>query len=730
MEPQHATGGISNLSSATVHGQHNQVGINHGGIVHNNYYAAAPLGVDRVPEQLPPGTVRFINRDRDIDALDAWLRDLQAESDPGLAVVSGLPGVGKTETVCHWARRTRDRFPGGRLFVDFAQLRKYTVGGDLNEALRWFLIGFGVSEDYMPAPFAERLALYRDHAARRCLLVVLDDVPDPEVVAALAPTGPGSVLIATSTAVLGEYGGDYRLQRLDPFGQEAGTHMLAALAGEERIAADPAAAARLVDLCGGLPVALRVAAARLRRSAWLTVPALVDELADESVRLAALSRSPGRQGTEETKENSVSAALNLAYHHLPNNQARLYRVLGLAPFPAFDADTAAAAAQLPQTAARELLDDLVESGLLQVDPTGYYRLHSLVHLHARDCAGADEPQQERHAISARFLAHYLQRTALADRALRADRLRIVNLDEVIAQAHDPFQRDEEDSPKGRALAWLERERPALLAVLREAERQEQDRSVWELAEVLSVLYLHHRHVGEWEETLRMGAAAAARQGRPDAEARLRSMLSRPLLDQNRDVEAKEQLERALTCAKVSGHTALRASVQEFWGRYWERHDLALAEQAIRCCLALNRQAGESRGEALALYFLGTLQNSAGDPEAALVTLDQALARFAACQPPDVRMAPRVLTDRGRVHAGLGHAEPARHDLESAVEALMAQDATHYEAQARVALADLLQSEGQPPETWRPHLERARQIYHEGGSPEAVVLKARLEELST
>ncbi len=169
----------------------------------------------------------------------------------------------------------------------------------------------------------------------------------------------------------------------------------------------------------------------------------------------------------------------------------------------------------------------------------------------------------------------------------------------------------------------------------------------------------------------------------------------------------------------SGHLVLQASVQEFLGRYWDAHDPARAVDAYRTSLALNAEAGEKRGEALARYFLGCAQSAAGDHATALDAL--ARAREAFLSLGDDRMAARTLADTGRVLARTGAREEAAAALSRAADDLKESHASHYEARALEDLADLLDD----PEAIRSCLRRALAVYEEGGSPRATAVLARL-----
>lgn len=209
-----------------------------------------------------------------------------------------------------------------------------------------------------------------------------------------------------------------------------------------------------------------------------------------------------------------------------------------------------------------------------------------------------------------------------------------------------------------------------------------------------------------------------------AEARLRSLLSRPLLDLGEDDRARAELEAAVSCAEIADHIVLRASVQEFLGRYWDRADPARAIDAYRRSLELNRRAGEARGAAIATYFLGCAQDAHGDHADALTTLTRAREELLGCS--DARMAARATAAIGTVHDHLGDTQEALRALREAARTLRDQDATHYEAQALVRLADITERSGAPRSAARPYLVRALKIHEAGGSPEAQGLRERLD----
>lgn len=706
-----------NELSGTVHGPTVQAHQIHGDI----YYcppSRSETGHEVIPAEVPALTFRFVNRRAALRELDDWFEpaddEAAAESPPvGLGVLGGLPGVGKSATARHWARRAKQRFPDGQIYVDFATLRaEHGPGADLSEAVAQALRSLGVGEEGLPNDLGSRTNLFRSRSAGRRLLVLLEDVAQPAQVRALLPQGTGSVLLATSNRRLDELvdaDGARRLE-LEPLDTAGALHLLADRCGERTVAADRRAAERLVELCGRLPVALAVVAARLLTTRGLTLPALVAELEDEAHRLTGMTLRG---------ERTVAAVFGVVYRELPSEAARCYRHLVWLPSHTFDLGVAAVAADRTPEALQKPLGALEEAGLLERTGDGRFRMHDLVRLHARECAAEAEPEAEV-GVVARTATHYLALTALADRAIRPDRLRVADLTALLDGADDPFAASSGPAP----LDWLAAERANLLAVLRAAARHGLHARVWPLAEALTVLFLHHRHLRDWRESLELGVAAAVAAVEPAAEARLRSLLSRPLMDLEEYDAARDQLTAAVACAEVAGNAVLAASVQEFFGRYWDHVDGARALAAYQRSVELNREAGEYRGVAIARFLLGRAQLAAGDDAAALASLREAhrdlLARA------DRRMAARARAALGEVHAHRGETEEARRALRAAAEALGAVDASHYEAQARERLADLVAESGGPAEEVRTELTRAWEIHRTGGNPRAEAVRRRLD----
>jgi DNA-binding SARP family transcriptional activator len=301
------------------------------------------------PAQLPPAPAGFAGRENDMAVLDRLL------DAPGTTVLTGMPGVGKTALALHWAHRVRDRFPDGQLHVDLREPGLSTL-----DALTRLLAGLG--DTAVPVAVDEAAARFRSLAAGRRLLVLLDDARDAEQVRPLLPGDPGCLVLVTSR------------DRLDGLAVREGArrHLVRPMNTAEARDLVPGAPDRAVELCAGLPLALRIAAARLAGDA----SGFLAEL--EADRLGALAVT----GDGET---SVRAAFRHSYVALAPQEARVFRLLARAP-ATFSADTLAGLAGSPVTAS---LDRLAAVHLVHRLAPGHYGVHPLLRRYAAEVLAAE-----------------------------------------------------------------------------------------------------------------------------------------------------------------------------------------------------------------------------------------------------------------------------------------------------------------------------------------------------
>ncbi|WP_271190215.1 AfsR/SARP family transcriptional regulator [Dactylosporangium matsuzakiense] len=318
---------------------------------------------------------------------------------PVVLTVDGMAGVGKTSLAVHVAHLVADRYPDGRLFVD---LRAHGERPPLapHDAVGLLLRHLGVDPERIPADPDERVARWRSELAARRLLVVLDNAADPAQVTPLLPGASASLVLITSRRRLGGLDGAHSIS-LDVLDDGDAVRFVTTVVGA-RAEADPRAVADVVRLCGGLPLALRLSAARLAHRPGWSVADLADRLRQANpapIDLTVDGRSP-------------HAAFELSYRALDEPARRLFRLTGLHPSGEFAVRVAAALADLPIRDADELLGRLVDAHLLIEPVAGRFRLHDLLREYAAQLAAADP---EADAATTRMLDFYLQAAAAATR---------------------------------------------------------------------------------------------------------------------------------------------------------------------------------------------------------------------------------------------------------------------------------------------------------------------------
>lgn len=357
------------------------------------------------PCQLPAVVSDFTGRAAEIDQL-AQILAPGANVGVPLAVVWGLPGVGKTALALRAAHQLRPAFPDGQLWIqlDGASTRPRHPADVLGEMLR----ALGVPGAAIPDALAEKAAMYRSRLADRKILVVIDDAGSAEQVRPLIPGTWGAAVIVTSRLQLtGLHGA--RVVPLDLLGPEDAVGLLARIVGQARVSAEATDAMQLVSACGRLPLAVRIAGARLAaRPAW-PVSLMSEALADQRRRLDEL----------QDGSLSVRASLSMSYQALDHESQRALCLLGM--LGPTDVAEWVIATLLGVADASDVVNRLADSSLLTpagVDPTGFprYRLHDLLRDYAVERL-ADVPERERGVALDRALKAWLQLACLADSAL-------------------------------------------------------------------------------------------------------------------------------------------------------------------------------------------------------------------------------------------------------------------------------------------------------------------------
>ncbi len=613
-------------------------------------------GPPRPPRLLPRDITSFTGREAELERLTAAVRDAGTG---GLFAIDGMGGVGKTTLALRAAHQLADRYPDGQLYLD---LRGYTTGLDPltpAEALASMLRSLGVPDHAIPDDPAARAAVYRSRLAGTRTLVVLDSAVDAAQVRPLLPGTSGCLVIVTSRRKIQGLD-DAEPVSLDVLSEPDAVALFRRIAGQERAGDDPAAVTEAVRLCGFLPLAIRIVAARLRQRGSVPVEAVTAQLRQRR-RLADLSDD----------DRSLAAVFDISLRQLPAGGRRMFLLAGLVPGPDFDLHAAAALDGGDGDTALRLLESLVDNNLLGQPARGRFRLHDLARVHARGLLTADPPglaPGDRDAAITRVLDYYLSAALAADRCLER-RLPDVAFPAPAAAVAPAGAAPAEatlapsfDGPQ-QARAWLAAELPSLEAAVRYCLGHDR----YAHAVALSAALAHYlRAYGPWAVARTLDSAvAAAADARGDARGAAGALAHRGVIARQTGAlaEADSSLRGALDRYRALGDRRGQAGVLVELGivqRLTGEHDAA--EAGLRAALDTFRGLADPRGEAAALAEIGSVLRQRGMFTEAEEALTRAHDRYRAAG---------NRTGEASTLAYLGGVQWARGALDAAAESLTA-----------------------------------------------------------
>ncbi|MBF9132637.1 tetratricopeptide repeat protein [Plantactinospora sp. S1510] len=410
-------------------------------------------------------------------------------------VIDGMPGSGKTALAVHLAAALGNQYPDAHLFVD---LHGHSLRSPLPPAaaVAALLRQLGVPGERLPPDLADRLALWRTELASRRALLVLDNAASAAQVSPLLPAAPGCLTVVTSRRRLMGLDG-VRAQSLTVLEPTEAIDLLARIVGPERVRAEPRAAAEVVHRCGYLPLAIRLAGARLaHRSRW--------RVADLAQRLGDADRPVLAEFAVEHR--NLVDAFALSHAQLPEPVQRTFRMLGLHPGDEFDQYAAAALTELPLTVAQEHLDELVDAHLVDELDAGRFRFHDLVREYAAELVTVVGGESERRRAMQALLDFYLHAAASVSGAIEANgNLRT-------AVPGEPARPELVDAAAREGSDWLQAERRNMVALVRLATEQGMHRYAWQLARANWRQFFLGGHLDELIQTHTDGLRAAEALG--------------------------------------------------------------------------------------------------------------------------------------------------------------------------------------------------------------------------
>ncbi|WP_186763025.1 AfsR/SARP family transcriptional regulator [Lentzea tibetensis] len=585
-----------------------------------------------------------------------------------VVVVDGMAGVGKTALAVHAVHRLGDRYPDARVFVD---LHGFTPGrGPVSPfaALDTLLRAIGVPPADVPGELDQRITAWRAEMAARRAVVVLDNAVDAEQVVPLLTGAPGCLTVVTSRRRL-VIDGAAQLS-LDVLTESEARDLVAEILGA-RAAEEPDEVASLVELCGRLPLALRIAAARLAHRPRWTVGDLVERLGAQLRRLVELKAG----------DRDVLAAFAVSYDHLTSEQQSMFRLLGQHPGVDFDLYAAAALAGTAFHDAREVLEDLLDHHLLVRRVRDRYSFHDLVREYARSLG----PEPGVH----RLLDYYLHVAHLAADLVQPGR-------ESIPPDVDDVPGDVPPLPDDvTAMAWFTAERENLVAASRYAAESGSDRHTCGLLRDIGHSLIIGEHLDDLVELQEPALAAARRLGDRVAEMACLHNMTVIGYSRCRYREAQANARLVLDVARELGDVLRESTTLAVLGMV--AHRLGRFGDALehyRTALAIQQRIHSHRFVAIGIANVGRVHLALGDPEAARVELETALVRSREINERGEEAS--VLCGLGAAFSRLGDHDRALALLHEGVALAESIGNTHYAMRGLIKTADALRRAGDLP----------------------------------
>lgn len=656
------------------------------------------------PRQLPAAVPDFTGREPAIKRL-LGLREARGVLDggPGLpddapggtvriCVITGTGGVGKTTLAVQAGHQLAASYPDGQLY---ACLRDGGAAVSPGIVLGHFLSALGLPAAAMPADDTDRAARFRTMLAGRRMLVVLDDAEDSSQVIPLLPGSRGSAVIITSRRSLPELAGADRIL-LDVLDPDEARGLFGAIVGEDRAAREPDMVPAVLGYCGGLPLAVRIAATRLAtRPAW-SIAALAARLADERGRLTELA----------VGQLAVRPSFAISYQALRGSDphaAAMFVLLGKARMASVCLDAATALSGRAEDETRRALEVLADAYLVESTGSGRYGMHDLTRIYAAELAdqtgqavpaGLTEPSvpTEPSALDQairRMLEWYCERAIASGQWYHAGYLP--------PDASPAFT----FGTARQAVQWCDTE----LANLATATLRAADLGLHDLAARIpaALCWFFHRypHHREWLAIHQAGLASARQAGDAYSEGfmlhtlgemhaaggrfeiaddcfsaaltirralgdapglgRLLNSMGVACLASARPQQALTHLEQALAIAGEHGNrTEAAVTTRNMAEAFCQLSKYLRATDSADRAISLFRQSGERYGEGLAELTAGQILQDAGRLASAVTHHKRALAILSEAGPDDVARA-SVLCKLADAYAGLGYPSPQAHD---------------------------------------------------------------------
>ncbi len=578
---------------------------------------AFTLGQDAVrmpmapPRLIPHDVTHFGGRDRELAMLstvaDSDRVGIESGSTP-IVVLAGMPGVGKTALAVRFAHRGRSSWRDGHLYLDLHGFDPDRAPTSAAEALYQLLTALGVPASAVPTDLDARMMLYRQTLDGLRAVIILDNAADVAQVRPLLPGTPHCMVIVTSRnqlVGLAVHDGA-EIHTVEPLSADDSLGLLSRVVGSVRVGAEPDAVARLVELSGGVPLALRISAAKLLAHPYEPIAAYVSLLATnpmDALQVDGDDRSVAR------------LAFNASYRSLPAPDRHLFCLVGQAPCADLTPAAAAALVDMDVVQAAEILERLGAANLADEYVAGRWRLHDLLRSYAVDRARVDEPTDGRTGSVHLLLAHYLVETRAAVGRLLPGPSPTVHAGSTESNIHNV-----ED-----AIAWFDDERRNLVAAVEYAARHDAGPLTWQLTDAFTKLSLLRNYVHDAIDAGTAAIGAAKRAADPEGLAHIHMGLGGVYYSVGDNDTAIGHYVAGIEFAERIGWLQGQALAGANLGVIHVATGRPLqALDHYRRAILLRRDLHDPYGEAVALDNVGGISISLGDPRDALRHHRQAL----------------------------------------------------------------------------------------------------------
>jgi DNA-binding SARP family transcriptional activator/tetratricopeptide (TPR) repeat protein len=678
---------------------------------------AAAAATAPPPAQLPADIADFTGRGSHLTQLRGLLTRSPGTDSPSaltIAVVAGTGGLGKTTLAVHAAHSLRDEFPDGQLYVSLRGAGAQPAMPE--EVLARLLRDLGVLPAQVPAAQEERAALYRTRLAGRRVLIVLDDARGAAQVRPLLPGSASCAVIVTSRHRLADLAGS-RLVDLDVLDDEEAHHLLTAIIGQERADAEPGPVREVLAACAGLPLAIRIAGARLASRRGWTVSTLARRLADQRRRVDELTSG----------DMAVRACFDVSFDFLQKSAtgdgvdpAHVFRLLGVWQGPGISLPAVAALVGQPEDPVADALEILIDAHLLESPAPDWYGFHDLLRVYAAERAQTQEGAETVNGAVARILDWYLR---MADAAAAVI---VPYRDRVPLDPADPAKPALRFATIDAALNWSRQERANLVAATRQAAAVGRHDVAWKLPVAAMAGFELHGYRSEWSATHTVALSSARLANDRYGEAWILNNIAILLSTQEAE-GAVAHFEQAM---------AIRAEIDDRHGQIQSATNLAFCyllqgqhDQAVtagKYALKLQRDSGRRHGEGITLCNLGEAYLGLGRHEEAISTLQEALPVVR--ETGSKRIEAYVLRNLGQAHLDLGQSTEGAGLLEQALVIHKAEGDALGQAQDLQLLGHARSLTGQRPAARAAWGQAARLFESLGDGKQADQALSRLAEL--